>query len=152
MKKLLKRVIFLFVGLLVLIGTLFVMNTEVPFTAYFNPKTRPIAFFAAKHELDQIINKKFVLAKTYEVKDKQYALELYVNSNYKSFAGFSSSHGFAEAYVVLKDVQGNVLLEPHWYASCDFLLGDLRIDWDENKVYFTKFNYIDLTSMSYDCY
>jgi len=142
MKKLLKIVMFLFIGLFVLIGILFVVNPEIPLGAY----------VIGKHELGQIINKKFVLSKAYEIEDKQYTLEVYRQKNYKSLIGLSSSHDFAEAYVVLKNKQGKVLLEPHWYASCDFLIGDLQIDWDENRVYFTKFNYIDLTSMSFNCY
>jgi hypothetical protein len=103
--------------------------------------------------LSQSINKKFVLYSSHE-KHGKYILEVYRQSSYSSSVGLSSSSGFAEAYVVLKDKQGKVLLEPHWYASCDFIIDDLQIEWQEkvSRVYFTKFNYIDLTSMSYDCY
>lgn len=95
-----------------------------------------------------------ILNSTYTNDNKDYILEVYRQSNYSSFLGLSSSSGFAEAYVVLKDKQRKVLLSPHWYASCHFLIGDLQIEWQEkvSRVYFTKFNYIDLTTMSFDCY
>ena len=94
---------------------------------------------------------KFILTKRYTSPNNKYILELYEETDYKPFFSLSSEHGFAEAYVVLKDTQGKLLLEPYWYDSCDFLIGDLRIEWNKNRVYFTKFNSIDLTSISFDC-
>ena len=95
---------------------------------------------------------KYIPRKTYASPNSEYILEVYEETGYKPFFSLASEQDFAEAYVVLKNKKGKVLLEPHWYASCDFLIGDLMIDWDENRVYFTKFDYIDLTSMSFDCY
>lgn len=100
---------------------------------------------------EQSVNKKFVLESNYK-ENNTYTLEVYRQTGNNSFTGLSSSAGFAQAYVVLKDKQGKVLLEPKWYASCDFIIGDLDVRWSVNRVYFTKFNYIDLTSMSFDCY
>ena len=95
---------------------------------------------------------KFILQKSYTSPSNNYILELYVEREHKPFFSLSSEQDFAEAYVILKNKEGRVLLEPHWYASCTFPIGDLMIDWTENRVYFTKFNYIDLTSFSFDCY
>ena len=95
---------------------------------------------------------KYILRETYVSPDSDYILEVYGETEYQPFFSLASEQGFAKAYVVLKNKQGKVLLEPHWYASCDFLTEDLMIDWGENRVYFTKFDYIDLTSMSFDCY
>jgi len=140
MKKLFKGIVYFFVIIGVLIGI----------TLLVNPKTIVGTYELGKEALSQTINKKFELHSTHG--EHKYTLEVYQQSNDNSFAGLSSSVGFAESYVVLKDKQNNVLLEPHWYASCDFIIGDLAVDWDENKVYFTKFNFIDLKDYSYDCY
>ena len=95
---------------------------------------------------------KYTLQKTYASPNSDYILEVYEETGYKPFFSLVSEQGFAKAYVVLKNKQGKVLLEPHWYASCDFLIGDLMIDWDENRVYFTKFNYIDLKNYTFSCF
>ncbi len=112
---------------------------------------KPKIYAFAKEALFQSMNKKFVLESSYK-EHNRYTLEVYRQINNNSFTGLSSSAGFAQAYVVLKDKQGKVLLEPKWYASCDFIIGDLDVGWNVNRVYFTKFNYIDLTTMSFDCY
>jgi len=140
MKKLFKGIVYFFVIMGVLIGI----------TLLVNPKTIVGTYELGKEVLSQTINKKFELHSTHG--EHKYTLEVYQQSNDNSFAGLSSSVGFAESYVVLKDKQNKVLLEPHWYASCDFIIGDLDVRWSINRVYFTKFNYIDLTLMSYDCY
>ena len=140
MKKLFKGIVYFFVIMGVLIGI----------TLLVNPKTIVGTYEIGKEALFQTINKKFELHSTHG--EHKYTLEVYQQSNYNSFAGLSSSVGFAESYVVLKDKQNKVLLEPHWHASCDFIIGDLAVDWDENKVYFTKFNFIDLKDYSYHCY
>ena len=95
---------------------------------------------------------KFILKETYTSPNSEYILELYEETEYKPFFSLSSERGFTEAYVVLKDNQGVVLLEPHWYASCDFRIGDLQLEWQKGKVYFTKFNFIDLDEYTFDCY
>lgn len=95
---------------------------------------------------------KYKLLETYTSPTNEYILELYKELEFKPFFSLSSEQGFTEVYVMLKDNKGKVLLEPHWYASCYFHIGDLRVDWDGNRVYFTKFNYIDLTMMSFDCH
>ena len=95
---------------------------------------------------------KFEIQETYTSPNNKYILELYKVTEYKPFLSLSGEQGFLEAYVVLKNNKGKVLLEPRWYTSCDFLIEDLQIEWQKEKVYFTKFNLIDLTTMSYDCY
>jgi len=126
----------------------FVMVVSITIVVVFILK--PKIYIFAKEALFQSVNKKFVLESVYE-EHNTYMLEVYRQTNNNSVTGLSSSAGFAQAYVKLKDKQGKVLLEPKWYASCDFIIGDLNVIWDVNRVYFTKFNYIDLTTMSFDC-
>jgi len=115
---------------------------------------KPKMYERGKASLAQSINKKFLLSNTHTIGKNDYMLEVYTQSNYSSSVGLSASSGFAETYVILKDKQGEVLLEPHWYATCNFLMDDFQLEWQEkaNRIYFTKFNYIDLTTMSFDCY
>ena len=56
---------------------------------------------------------KFILQKSYTSPSNRYILELYVEREYKPFFSLSSEQDFAEAYVVLKDKDGKVLLKPH---------------------------------------
>jgi len=95
---------------------------------------------------------KFILKETYTSPNHGYILELYEETGYKPFFSLSNEHDFIEAYVLLKDSQGKILLEPHWYASCNFLIGDLQLEWQKEKVYFTKFNFIDLDEYTFDCF
>ncbi len=95
---------------------------------------------------------KFILKETYISPNNEYILEIYEETEYRPFFSLSSEQDFAEAYVVLKNNQEKVLLEPYWYASCDFLIGDLQLEWKQGKVYFTKFNFIDLDEYTFDCY
>jgi len=141
MKKLFKGMIYFIVMVGIFIGI----------ASLVNPKITARMYELGKEALFQSINKKFVLHGIHG-ENNTYTLEVYQQSNNNSFAGLSGSVGFTEAYVVLRDKKGEVLLEPHWYASCDFIIGDLDVRWSANRVYFTKFNSIDLTSMSYDCY
>ena len=115
---------------------------------------KPKMYEWGKASLSQSINKKFLLSNTHTIGKNDYMLEVYTQSNYSSFVGLSSSSSFSETYVILKDKQGKVLLEPHWYASCDFMMDDFQLELQEraNRIYFTEFDYIDLTTMSFDCY
>lgn len=97
--------------------------------------------------------KNYSLLKTYPSPNSNYSLEVYKEKNYKPLISLASESGFARAYVVLKDAQSNIILKPSWYAPCKFRVGDLNVDWqiNQNRIYFTKFNYIDLKNNSFSC-
>lgn len=102
-----------------------------------------------------IISKpKFSLNKTYTSPDNKYLLEVYTEKDFKPTMSMASESGFAKAYVILKDNKGNILVKPNWIKPCRFIIGDFAIEWqmEQNKVYFTKFNYIDLKNNNLDCY
>lgn len=95
---------------------------------------------------------KFKITQTLESPDKAYVLEVYTQTNFKA-SGLSNQQGFKKAYVLLKDANNNIIAKPSIFSSCQFILEDLNVYWelDDNKVYFTKFNYINLIDKSYSC-
>ncbi len=97
---------------------------------------------------------KFVLQTTHTSPDNKYILEVYTEKGFKPTMSMASESGFAKAYVILKDNKGNILAKPNWIKPCRFIIGDLAIEWqiEQDKVYFTKFNYINLKNNSLDCY
>lgn len=144
MKKLFKSIVYFLVIVVVLVGIAELMKPKITLRMYELSKEAFLHNF----------NKKFVRQEVFKSTNSLYILEVYKEVSYKPLFSLSSEQEFAEAYVVLKDKRGKVLLEPHWYASCDFIISDLQVEWQDkvSRVYFTKFNYIDLTTMSFDCY
>ncbi|WP_298547669.1 hypothetical protein [uncultured Aquimarina sp.] len=96
--------------------------------------------------------KKFEEYKRHASPDGQYVLVVYVQKEMYAI-GFSSQQSHKSAYVALEDKNGKVLVKPGLFRSCEFSLGDFGAEWlmDENKVYYTKFDYIDLSTMEMSC-
>lgn len=96
---------------------------------------------------------KFELKEVYKSPDSNYKLEVFIEKEYKPIASLSSESGYRKTYVVLKDINNNVIFEPDLFDSCTFQLIDFSIDWKskEGKVYFAKFSYIDIKNKTIHC-
>lgn len=95
---------------------------------------------------------KFKLAESIPSPNNEYVLDVYKQTNFSHF-GFSSQNAYKKTYVVLKDKQNTIIVEPGVFSSCTFTYAELKVFWEieNNKVYFTKFNYINLEDNSYSC-
>jgi len=95
---------------------------------------------------------KYERAETYISPNKEYVLELYTQTNFKHI-GFNNQTDFKKAYVVLKNNNGDILSKPNAFNSCTFSKGDFKVFWEleNDKVYFTKFNFIDVKNQTFNC-
>ncbi len=87
--------------------------------------------------------------------DGKYTLIVYIDSSPSYLVtSFHSDSSYREAYVVLIDKKDNkTLAKTNFFNGCYFIIGDMEIEWDmkNEKVHFTKFNYIDLNTMRMSC-
>lgn len=95
---------------------------------------------------------KYERSETYISPNKEYVLELYTQTNFKHI-GFTNQTDFKKAYVVLKNSNGDILAKPNAFNSCTFSKGDFKVFWEleNDKVYFTKFNFIDVKNQAFNC-
>ncbi|WP_346881327.1 hypothetical protein [uncultured Algibacter sp.] len=88
----------------------------------------------------------------YPSPDGKYVLKVYAQTNFIRIG--IGDGGFKHAYVVLEDRNGNVLCKPTIFNSCkEAIISEVWGNWEEeeDKVYFTKFSYIDLNTMKMHC-
>ncbi|GAA0872268.1 hypothetical protein GCM10009117_14150 [Gangjinia marincola] len=96
--------------------------------------------------------KEYALKESFASPDAAYTIDLYVEQGNPGSGSFTGDADFKKAYVILKNKNGEVLSKPSVLNSCRFTLGDFSLDWnEEGKIYFTKFNYIDLSDHSMNC-
>ncbi len=96
-------------------------------------------------------NQQGTLYKTYNSPDNKYKLEVY---QLELSAGFRTHSDSPQAYVVLKDKEGNTIASPSIFNRCRFSLNDLSIEWykrQQNIVYYTNISYINIESGSMVC-
>ncbi|MCI3939175.1 hypothetical protein MQX03_18535 [Chryseobacterium aahli] len=81
----------------------------------------------------------------YKSPNNKYVMKIFVKKNTYHLS-LTSEADYKKAYAVLEDNNGKVIYNPPFYNRQTFLLGDLNIEWDftENKVYYTKFDFLSL--------
>lgn len=89
--------------------------------------------------------------KTEVIKGTDLQLVIYVKNNFKHF-GFSSQNSYKLAYTELQDLNGNILAKQNLFNKCEVQVEEIKPFTTDNKLYFTKFSYIDLVNYSYYCF
>lgn len=99
-----------------------------------------------------ILMPKYRYYKTEKIPDTNLQVVIYLQSNY--ITGFSTHSDFAytPAYIELQNLQGKTLAKRYFFNRCTVQIGDIFFDIEDNKLYFTKFSYIDLSDYSYYCF
>lgn len=90
--------------------------------------------------------------KTEKIPDTNLQAVIYLQDNYKTIAIANSSGSYALSYIELQDLEGNTLAKQSFFNRCEVQIGELDFEIIDNKLYFTKFSYIDLTNYKYYCF
>ncbi len=95
---------------------------------------------------------KFSYYKTEKIPNTNLHAVIYLQDNFKSLSIGSSDGAYALSYIELQDLKGNTIAKQNWFTRCEVQIGELRFSLEKNKLYFTKFSYIDLTDYKYYCF
>ena len=90
--------------------------------------------------------------KTEKIPNTNLQAIIYLQNNYKSIPIGSSDASYALSYIKLQDLEGNTLAKQSFFNRCEVQIGELYLKKEDNKLYFTKFSYIDLTNYNYYCF
>ena len=91
----------------------------------------------------------FKYHKTEKIPNTSLQAVIYLQDNFKSISIGSSDASYALSYF---ELQGNTLAKQFFFNRCKVMIGELYFQIEDNKLYFTKFSYIDLIDYSYHCF
>ena len=100
-----------------------------------------------------VLEKEYKPHKVFKSPNADYSLLILVENEAFNLS-FNSNSDYRKAKAVLKDQNNKTVVESSLFLGCDFLLGDLNVQWDvANKfVHFSKFNSIDLQNLKMVCH
>lgn len=98
-----------------------------------------------------LLKPNYTYYKTEIIKGKDLQVVIYVQNNFSHF-GFSSQNGHKLAYIELQNLDGNTLAKQSLFNRCEVLIEEINPFVENNKLYFTKFSYINLLDYSYYCF
>lgn len=100
-----------------------------------------------------VLERKYKTHKVFKSPNEDYSLLIFVENEAFNLS-FNSNSEYRKAKVMLKDQNNKTVVESPLFSNCDFLLGDLDVQWDTvNKVvHFSKFNSIDLQNLKMVCH
>ncbi|WKB82456.1 hypothetical protein QYR09_05345 [Cellulophaga lytica] len=98
-----------------------------------------------------LLKPNYTYYKTEIIKGKNLQVVIYVQKNFSHF-GFSSQNGHKLAYIELQNLKGKTLAKQSLFNRCEVLIEEINPSVENNKLYFTKFSYINLLDYSYYCF
>ncbi|MEM0940643.1 MAG: hypothetical protein AAF600_14500 [Bacteroidota bacterium] len=89
--------------------------------------------------------------KTKTIPDTNLQVVIYLQNNFRTLS-LTGESSYQMAYVELQDLAGNILAKQNFFNRCEFQLGEMYLGIADNKLYLTKFSYIDLENYNYYCF
>ncbi len=93
----------------------------------------------------------YVYHKTERIENTNLQAVIYIQDNYTSI-GFSNDFAYRPAYVELQDLSGALVAKQFLLNRCTVQIGEIYFKIKNNKLYYTKFDYIDLSNYQYYCF
>lgn len=84
--------------------------------------------------------------KTKTIPDTNLQVVIYLQNNFRTLS-LTGESSYQMAYVELQDLAGNILAKQNFFNRCEFQLGEMYLGIADNKLYLTKFSYIDLENL-----
>ncbi|WP_271785205.1 hypothetical protein [Aquimarina algiphila] len=98
-----------------------------------------------------VLKPKYRYYKIQDIPNTDLKAVIYTQKNYNTIS-LRGEWFYTPAYVELQDLQGNIIAKQIFFNRCTVQVGEIYFKVKNNKLYYTKFSYIDLSDYSYYCF